>query len=83
MAHNENQPEVVRGDPLERVRVLLVVFPIGPRLRALLDQHIADEAVDDAGVHGGVFFRPQEDAGGGDDLKGVQGGSGGFVGHCG
>lgn len=83
MAHNENQPEVVRSDPLERVRVLLVVFPISPGLYALLDQHIADEAVDDAGVHRGIFFRPQEDSGGGDDLERVQGGSGGFFGHDG
>lgn len=83
MAHNENQPEIVRGDPLERERVLLVVFPISPGLHALLDQDIADEAVDDAWVHGGIFFRPQENAGGGDDLEGVQGGSGGFFGHDG
>lgn len=81
MAHNENQPEVIRGDPLERVRVLLVVFSISPRLHALLDQHVADEAVDDAGVHGCIFLRPEEDAGGGDDLEGVQSGPGGFFGH--
>lgn len=81
--HNENQPEVVRGDPLEGVRVLLVVLPISPGLHTLLNQHVADEAVDDAGVHGCVFLRPQEDTGGGDDLEGVQGGPGGFFGHDG
>lgn len=74
VAYNENQAKVVGSGPLERVRVLLVKFPISARLHTLLDQDIADEAVDDAGVHGGVLLRPEENAGCGDDFEGVQSG---------
>lgn len=78
MTYNENQSEIVRSNPLERVRLLLVEFPICTRLDALLDQNITDEAVNHARAHGCILLRPQENARGGDDFERVQGRPRGF-----
>jgi hypothetical protein len=74
--YDENEPQVLRRRPLQRVALLLVcrlrARVLGLGQYALLDEDIADQAVDDIGPDGRVGARPQDDAGRGQYLEGIQ-----------
>lgn len=73
---DEDEAQLLCLGPLEGV-ALLAVGGLGARivrvrLHALLDEDVADEAVDDVGADVGVLARPQHDARRGQDLERVQ-----------
>lgn len=78
--HHKDNSELLDHGPFQGVVVGLVGGIGGGRLGALddiarvslLDKGVGDEVVDYRGVHGGVGARPEDDTGGGYNLKGVQ-----------
>jgi hypothetical protein len=74
--HHKYKPQVLCSRPLQCVTLLPIrgfrTGFIGLGKYALLDEDIADEAVDDVGADGGVSARPQHHSGRGQDLESIQ-----------